>query len=70
MKPMVLASRAIPAVIFRGGVFLALLAFLFFPIYWMVATSFRPATEIFVQFPTLWRARGANPIYRFTCATA
>ncbi|MCM0019517.1 MAG: carbohydrate ABC transporter permease [Tagaea sp.] len=56
MKPMVLASRAVPALLLRSGLLLALLVFLFFPIYWMVATSFRPATEIFVQFPTPWPA--------------
>lgn len=54
MKPVVLVSRALPAILLRGCILLALLVFLFFPIYWMTVTSVRPQNEIFVQFPSLW----------------
>jgi multiple sugar transport system permease protein len=54
MKRTVLISRALPALVLRGGILAALLVFLFFPIYWMFVTSVRPQNEVFVQFPSLW----------------
>jgi multiple sugar transport system permease protein len=33
--------------------FLALAAFLGFPVFWMISTAFKPTAEIFVRFPTL-----------------
>jgi multiple sugar transport system permease protein len=33
--------------------FLAMAAFLGFPVFWMVSTAFKPGAEIFVRFPTL-----------------
>jgi multiple sugar transport system permease protein len=36
-----------------GATFIALAAFLGFPVFWMVSTAFKPQAEIFVRFPTL-----------------
>jgi multiple sugar transport system permease protein len=33
--------------------FVAMAAFLGFPVFWMVSTAFKPGAEIFVRFPTL-----------------
>jgi multiple sugar transport system permease protein len=33
--------------------FVALAAFLGFPVFWMVSTAFKPTAEVFVRFPTL-----------------
>lgn len=35
-------------------VFAAIACFLFLPLLWMVITSIKPESEIFVRFPTLW----------------
>jgi multiple sugar transport system permease protein len=36
------------------AVFAVIAAFLFLPLVWMVLTSIKPESEIFVRFPTLW----------------
>jgi multiple sugar transport system permease protein len=36
-----------------AATFLALAAFLGFPVFWMISTAFKPTAEIFVRFPTL-----------------
>jgi multiple sugar transport system permease protein len=57
MAPVVFTSRRAEALLVRGLLFAALAVFLFFPVYWMVATSFRPQTEMFEQFPTVFPYR-------------
>ena len=54
MGPVVLTSRTPGAIFLRAVLFGLLLFFLFFPVYWMVATSFRPQGEVFAQFPTIF----------------
>jgi multiple sugar transport system permease protein len=53
MAASVLASRAPAAIAARIAVYGAFFLFLFFPVYWMLATAFRQQGEIFVQFPSL-----------------
>lgn len=36
-----------------AATFVALAAFLGFPVFWMISTAFKPTAEIFVRFPTL-----------------
>lgn len=45
------ASR--PARVIFALSFVALAAFLGFPVFWMVSTAFKPTSEIFVRFPSL-----------------
>ena len=54
MPAAVLASRAPAAIAFRYALYAAFFIFLFFPVYWMVATSMRLPGEIFVQFPSFF----------------
>jgi len=49
----VLSSQSIAARATRAGAYAAIWVFLFFPIYWLVATSFKAQSEIFVRFPSL-----------------
>lgn len=53
MNPLVLTSRHPVAVTFRAVVTVLLIGFLFFPVYWMIATALKPNNQIFVQFPSL-----------------
>lgn len=53
-SPIVFTSRRPAAVLMRVGLAGLLLFFLFFPVYWMLVTAFRPAGQIFVQFPSLF----------------
>ncbi len=42
------------AKIFFGVVFLLMVFFLFFPVYWLIATSFKPDNELYRIIPTAW----------------
>jgi multiple sugar transport system permease protein len=53
MPASVLASRKPLARAARVAAYALFFAFLFFPVYWMLATAFRQQGEIFVQFPSL-----------------
>ena len=53
MQALVLTSRHPVAVAFRGVLTVLLIGFLFFPVYWMLATALKPNDQIFVQFPSL-----------------
>jgi len=53
MNPLVLTSRHPVAVTFRAIITILLIGFLFFPVYWMIATALKPNNQIFVQFPSL-----------------
>ena len=54
MPAAVLSSRAPVAIAFRYALYAAFFIFLFFPVYWMLATSLRRPGEIFVQFPSFF----------------
>jgi multiple sugar transport system permease protein len=54
MPAAVLSSRAPAAVAFRYALYAAFFIFLFFPVYWMLATAMRLPGEIFVQFPSFF----------------
>jgi multiple sugar transport system permease protein len=50
----IFASRSVPAVTGRILLYAAFWTFLFFPVYWMLATSLRQGGSVFVQFPSLF----------------
>jgi multiple sugar transport system permease protein len=50
----ILDSRSFGARAGRYALFGSFWFFLFFPVYWMLATALRPAGDIFVQYPTLF----------------
>jgi multiple sugar transport system permease protein len=50
----VLSNRSPLALVARYATYAAFFVFLFFPIYWLIVTSLRPQSEIFVQFPALF----------------
>lgn len=54
MAASVLSSRAPAAIAGRYALYAAFFVFLFFPVYWMLATAMRLPGEIFVQFPSFF----------------
>src|SRR3984957_2360509 len=54
MPAAVLSSRAPAAIALRYALYAAFFIFLFFPVYWMLATAMRLPGEIFVQFPSFF----------------
>jgi multiple sugar transport system permease protein len=50
----IFASRSIPSVTVRILLYAAFWTFLFFPVYWMLATSLRQGGSVFAQFPSLF----------------
>ena len=53
MSVSILASRSAPATTGRIALYTFFWVFLFFPVYWMLATALRSGTDIFQQFPSL-----------------
>jgi multiple sugar transport system permease protein len=54
MAATILASRSAPSLVVRILCYGLFWTFLFFPVYWMLATALRPAGSVFVQFPSLF----------------
>lgn len=54
MAATILASRQWPAITLKSLLYVLFWIFLFFPVYWMFATSVRPAGDIFVQYPSFF----------------
>ncbi len=61
---MLLNLRSRPAKATFAGGFIAIAAFLFLPIVWMLVTSIKPQGEIFVQFPSFWPHAATLENYR------